>query len=163
MPEKYYLYLRPVAEQDLELIHSWRINPAIYSLYDNVDEPCSWFDTLRWWRTLGDTMMFVVMYIDATLPDAYWRGRPIGITWARNMRDVPEIGGYIGEIDLLDTPINGKIYAMTAESIKRMRNKSRVTSKVKWENKSLLASLDSIGWKVIKDLGDNILELSYGI
>jgi hypothetical protein len=163
MPDKYYLYLRPVDEQDLELIHSWRINPEIYSLYGDNEEPCSWMDTLRWWRNQGDTMMFIVMYIDITLPDAYWRGRPIGVTWARNFKDVPDIGGFIGEIDLLPTPITGKVYALTAESIKRMRNKSKVKSRVKWENKNLLSALGELGWTVSKDLGDNMLELSYGV
>lgn len=163
MPDKYYLYLRPATEQDLELVHSWRINPAIYSLYDNVDTPCSWVDTLKWWRFKNDKMIFIVMYIDATLPDAYWRGRPIGVTWAMDLNAVPVIGGYIGEIDLLSTAITGKVYALTVESIKRMRNKSRVTAKIRWENESLLASLGELGWKVAKDIGNGMLELGYGV
>jgi hypothetical protein len=161
MPEKYYLYLRTVSELDLEIIHSWRIKPEVFTLYDNVKVPSSWVETLNWWYSLSKTFVFVVMMTDEENPPVYWRGRRIGIMWMRFDEELPRIGGYIGDTTLNVAEVTVQAIQLILEAVRRSRGHEQVVMNVNWENKELLSRLGQKGWVVGQELGDNMLEMIY--
>lgn len=160
--EKYYLYLRPVSEQDLEIIHSWRIKKDIFQLYLNVDMPPSWVETLDWWYKLGKARVFIVMMTDEANPPVYWRGRRIGLMWMRFDEAVPRVGGYIG-----DTALKGDVFMqamqLLLEAVKMSRGNTKVMMSVNWKNEKLITRLQRNLWKDVEDVDENLIDMMYNI
>lgn len=159
----YYLYLRPVCESDLEIIHAWQLNPTIANSFDIPDNnPNTWSDTLAWWRGLGNRMMFMLMVVDQVHSATFWRGREIGVSWVANLKlEVPEIGGYIGNLDYLTTKNIIELYMLTLETVNRLRGVEKASLKVKKDNQELLGVLGKMGWTLTCELEDGMVELQY--
>jgi len=156
----YQLYLRPISEQDLELIHSWNTNPLVIKYYNLPDKvPNSWEDAVSWWRTLGNSLVFVLCVVDVYSP-TYWRGHPIGISWVKNLKDNPEIGGYIGDTDYYQSA-PAEMYMLTLEAVNRLRGIKSASLKVKKDNQELIGVMGECGWRIDREC-DGVVELRYG-
>jgi RimJ/RimL family protein N-acetyltransferase len=159
---EYQLYLRPVCEQDLEIIHSWNLNPLIINQFNLPDnKPNSWGDTLAWWKGLGSSLVFVVIVIDSVQSATYWNGRPIGLAWVKNIRsELPEIGGYIGDTDYYQKSVV-EMYNLTMDTINQRKGIQRACLKIKREEQSLIGMLSGCGWRIDNET-DGMVELRYG-
>jgi hypothetical protein len=157
---EYYLYLRPVNEQDLELIHSWQLNPVVIKQFNLPDnKPNSWNDTLSWWRNLGNSLVFILMVVDDVQSATYWKGRPIGLSWVKR-GELPEIGGYIGDADYKKAQV--EMYNLTLETVNRLKGINKASLKVKREEHSVMDLLTKCGWTISCELEDGMVELTYG-
>jgi hypothetical protein len=158
---EYYLYLRPVSEQDLELIHSWQLNPITINQFNLPDNrPNSWSDTLAWWRNLGNSLVFILMVVDNVQSATYWRGRPIGLSWVKRT-ELPEIGGYIGDTDYYKKAVV-EMYNITLETVNRLKGIHKASVKVKREEQGLMDAMTKCGWSISCELDNNMVELVYG-
>lgn len=158
---EYHLYLRPVTEQDLEIIHSWNLNPLILKQFSLPDsKPNSWSDTLAWWRGLGNTLLYVAIVVDKVQSATYWKGRPIGLSWIKNIRTEPEIGAYIGDTDYYKSNALIEIYNRTLEMVERKTGVKKASLKVP-RNQVLLDLMQECGWCVDSEIEDGVL-LNYG-
>jgi len=160
---EYYLYLRPVCEQDLEIIHSWNLNPLVIKQFNLPDnKPNSWNDTLTWWRNLGNSLVFILTVVDGVQSSTYWRGRPIGLSWVKNLKgDLPEIGGYIGDIDYYKKA-QIEMYNLTVEAVNRLKGVQKAALRLSKENQELIGVLGQCGWNISCEIEDNMVELVYG-
>jgi hypothetical protein len=160
---EYHLYLRPVTEQDLEIIHSWNLNPLILKQFDLPDsKPNSWSDTLAWWRGLGSSLVFVVNVTHDVPSATYWRGRPIGLVWVKNIRENPEVGGYIGDTDYYKSNALLEMYRLAVEVVNRRTGRPTAFLKVKREDMPLIEALQQYGWCIDNET-NGVVELSYGV
>ena len=158
---EYYLYLRPVCEQDLEIIHSWNINPLIINQFNLPDnKPNSWRDTMEWWQNLGNTLLYVPTVVDKVQSATYWKGRPIGLTWIENIRTEPEIGAFIGDTDYYKSNALVEIYDRTLSIVERKTGVKKASLKVP-RNQSLIDILQKYGWVVDCEV-DGMVECNYG-
>ena len=158
---EYYLYLRPVSEQDLELIHSWNLNPIILKTFNLSDnKPNSWKDTLTWWRTLGSSLVFIVMVVDKIQSATYWKGRPIGVSWVRNLKsDMPEIGGYIADTDYYKKAVV-ELYNLTLETVNRLKGIQKASCKLRREEQVTIGELGKCGWNIDSEV-NGVVNLIY--
>lgn len=160
---EYYLYLRPVNETDLEIIHSWNLNPLIINHFNLPDnKPNSWEDTMEWWKGLGSTLLYVATVVDKVQSATYWKGRPIGLVWIKNFRENPEIGGYIGDTDYYKSNALLEMYRLAAEVVNKRTGNSKVYLKVKRENMPLIDTLGKCGWNIDCELENGMVQLVYG-
>jgi hypothetical protein len=159
---EYYLYLRPVCEQDIEIIHSWQLNPLIIKQFNLPNSnPNSWSDTLAWWKGLGNSLVFVLMIVDKVQSATYWRGRPIGLSWVKNVKsELPEIGGYIGDTDYC-RKLQIEMYNVTLETINRLKGIQTACLKIKREEQQLIGVLSQCGWHIDNET-EGVVQLNYG-
>lgn len=158
---EYYLYLRPVNETDLEIIHSWQLNPLIINQFNLSDnKPNSWDDTMEWWKGLGSTLLYVPTVVDKVQSATYWKGRPIGLAWIKDIRTEPEIGAYIGDTDYYKSNALIEIYNLTLGIVERKTGVKKALLKVP-RNQVLIDLMQKCGWCVDCEVG-NMLQLNYG-
>lgn len=161
MSNEPYLYLRPINESDLEIIHLWNLNPLILKTFNLPSKnPNSWSDTMNWWKTLGNTFVFILMCIDIQSA-TYWRGRPIGLGWMRNLKETPEIGGYIGDVDHYRTSIL-RLYDLLVDEIVKRKGNQACSIQISRGNQELIAQLGQCGWLITCELENNLVRLEYG-
>jgi len=143
MANEQYLYLQPIVEQHLEIIHSWRTNPKVYGMFMDSQRPSSWEETRKWWNNLPDSVMMMAMLVETTPFPIFWRGRAIGAIWV-TPKSEPLLEVIIGEIELFGTPVVPKVYQFAIEAIRKAMSRKPIRTFVK--NRELAEELRTKGW-----------------
>lgn len=141
MRKETQIELRVLQEKDLELLMSWRSNPNIYKFFYKQNEPLSWNEHFKWWKSRQNREGWIISYQDED------RWRDIGtINLSKTNMEFPEIGILIGEI-----PLFGKGLATAA--IKKLityakdKGYSGIIAKVMRENKGSIRLFKKLGFK----------------
>jgi RimJ/RimL family protein N-acetyltransferase len=83
--------LKELTENDLELILAWRNNPKIFQYFSQQNDLISWNDHFNWFKTRKNRKDWIIIHHD----------RKIGLVNLSKLNEKrPEIGIYIGEMDL---------------------------------------------------------------
>ena len=159
---EYHLYLRPITETDLEIIHAWNLNPLILKQFNLPDNrPNSWSDTLAWWKGLGGTLVYILMATHDVVSATYWKGRPIGVSWIKNVRSEPEVGGYIGDTDYYKSNALVEMYNLLVGVVKK-RSNAPVSLKVSRDNMPMIEGLQKYDWCIDCEIDNGMVQLTYG-
>jgi RimJ/RimL family protein N-acetyltransferase len=85
------MWIRPIVEDDLELMLAWRNNPKIYKYLNSKNNKLSWEHHYNWYKNLKNAEYYMIIFDN----------RRIGIVNVINLdKEYPELGVIIGETSL---------------------------------------------------------------
>lgn len=85
--------LRPLSEDDLELLMSWRSHPKAYKFFKAQKKPLVWAEHLAFWSRRKNREDFLILFQD----DGRWR-KVGSVNISALDTESPEIGIIIGEL-----------------------------------------------------------------
>jgi hypothetical protein len=113
---------------------------------------------MEWWKGLGSTLLYVPTVVDKVQSATYWKGRPIGLSWIKNIRSEPEIGAYIGDTDYYKSNALIEIYNLTLGMVERKTGVKKASLKVP---RNLIDVMQKCGWVVDCEV-EGMVKLDYG-
>lgn len=120
--------LRPVTDEDLELLMAWRSHPDVYRHFYRQDGPLVWETHYQFWKTRQDRIDWIIYFDDGN------QKRKVGSVNVKMVSsDCPEVGILIGEITLMSKGIGTRSVSLVVQWLKT-RGFARVRANVFKEN-----------------------------
>jgi RimJ/RimL family protein N-acetyltransferase len=140
--------LRPVTDEDLELLMAWRSHPDVYRYFYKQDGPLAWDTHYRFWKTRQDRIDWII-YLD----DGNQKRKVGSVNIIKVSSDCPEVGIFIGEITLMGKGIGTRSVSLVVQWLKT-RGFARVRANVSKENMPSQRLFTSLGFKQRGEIHD---------
>ena len=131
--------LRPVSDEDLELLMAWRSHPEIYRYFVQQDGPLVWDGHFHFWKSRRDRIDFIICVKGKP------RMRKVGSVNVSCLSGIPEIGVFIGEITLMGKGIGTKSVRMVLDWL-RSHDYKKITAQISKDNGPSLRLFSNLGF-----------------
>ncbi|MHA1934349.1 MAG: GNAT family N-acetyltransferase [Candidatus Thorarchaeota archaeon] len=148
------IHLKPVLEEDLEILMAWRSHPDVYQYFSNQTGPLTWEEHILFWNSRVDRIDWIIHLDDGT------RVRKVGSVNVSQLSErVPEVGIFIGEITLMRKNIATSALKLVIEWLKA-RGYSAVVANIQRNNYASQKLFTKTGFRLMTE-NDDEKELRY--